>query len=333
MSSLLESIKNNCDWRTILATISVIQFVNWFRSIFVYKVRNTPDVVTKSDNCEAMVKAYLFPFVGDSFATSPFTNKLTMFMRLTGIPHTCREADHNKAPKSKIPYIKHDGNVIGDSQLIIRYLENTYDVNKMSMAVAEKNGAAATFVPFDHLSTSQQSTCEMIRLMCEGDIYWAIVNLAWGGSDGIAKTEKAWRNTEAAYFAAIPKIVRLILTPIIRVSVMRDAWGQGLARHSPNDQLYLAKRALRTLSNTLGDKKYLLSNEIIAECDCIAFGVVESIINPLTPNELYDYVMKDCANLHTYAKNIEKQVYADRKPQERLPAGVESGPVFAKNKS
>ena len=118
---------------------------------------------------------------------------------------------------------------------------------------------------------------------------------------------------------------------MIRVNVLRDAWGQGLVRHSPADQLYLAKRAIRSLSSLL-DKQTFFLGESPAECDCIAFGVLDCCLDDSRwPNDITHYIKHECVNLVDFVARIRKFVYADTKVTDAFPIGLRvSGQAFPK---
>lgn len=211
--------------------------------------------------------------------------------------------------------MEHDGHVIGDSQLIIRYLENTFNVSKLSEQY---------FQPFEKLTPSQKAQSDLIRVLCEQDLYWGIVSTKWGGKGGIGRTETCWHNTVISYFSGIPAAMRGVITSMVRVAVLRDAWGQGLVRHSVDDQLWLMKRSVEALSGALGSQKYMLG-EAPTECDCIAFGTVDCLLDDSKwPNDLTDFVKRSCPNLVQYHRHIRQSVFADMKTGDRFPSGAQT---------
>lgn len=281
------------------------------------------DVAVKGDS-SAVVKANIFLGADDAISLSPFSSKLLMYLRLAGIPHTVHEADIEKAPKSKVPYIIHGKNIVGDSQLIIRYLENTYNVKKLAVKAALKYKLPNCFVPFEQLSITQKSTSESVRSICENDLYWAVASLRWAGSTGLGRNEQYWTTTVQKYFMAIPYVIRGPLVRFIRGSVLRDAWGQGFCRHSAADQLYLAMRGLSALSGLLGSLPFFCG-ESPSECDCIAFGTVEQILQDTTwPSELASFLRKDCPNLVIYRDRIRGGIFADVKHGQTMPEGIDA---------
>lgn len=212
---------------------------------------------------------------------------------------------------------------MGDSQLIIRYLENTFNVSSMSMnSIFNLGGSKNHFIPFAKLSSTERAQSELIRILCEQDLYWGILSMKWAGKEGICRSETAWHNTVDSYFQAIPVPLRGIITSMIRVDVLRDAWGQGLRRHSPRDQMYLMQRAVETLSVTLGKNTYMLGSAP-SECDCIAFATLDCLLDDSKwPNELTTFVNDSCPNLVRYHRSIRLSVFQDVQVGDTLPPGV-----------
>jgi glutathione S-transferase len=59
--------------------------------------------------------------------SSPFCMKLETYLRMAEIPHELAfEETLDKAPKNKMPYIEDEGKKIGDSNLVIEYLQKKY---------------------------------------------------------------------------------------------------------------------------------------------------------------------------------------------------------------
>lgn len=317
MESIAQTLAET-DWRIIaLSALCGVQMYVSIKNTFKVHWTNPENAITKGNN-PSLVTLHVFKGSGITVSSSPFSSKMEMYCRLAGIPHEIKEADHNKAPKSKVPYIEHDGNIVGDSQLIIRYLENTFNVSHMSGLGGTKN----PFVPFAKLSTVDRARSELIRVLCEQDLYWGILSIKWAGRGGVCKSESAWQGTVENYFDAIPSALRGIITSMIRVSVLRDAWGQGLCRHSPDDQLYMLKRSVETLSTTLGSQTYMLGT-FPSECDCIAFGTLDCLLDDSRwSNALTAFIQESCPNLVRYHRSIRQSVFADMNVGDKFPAGM-----------
>lgn len=326
------------NWTPVVAVVStalcVVLLVLNLRSLFVvpYKVgESVPTKCAKEDGYKEKVVAYVFKSATSTISGSPFSTKLTAYLRLSGIPHIVKEAQFENAPKGKVPYIEHAGSFFGDTQLIIRYLNNTYDIAEMATAaLKDLPGLKKAFVPFDNLPAADQAISETIRLTCETELYWANSGVRWAGKLGIGKKESLWTATREAYFGDMPAVIRQLLTPMIRVGLLRDAWGYGLLRHSPEDQLYLASRAVRSLSTLLGDKAFFLG-DFPAECDCTAFGALEGCLDDSRwPNALTDLIRAECPNLVDYVARVRRTVYPDVQPSDPRPASRETGTPIKK---
>ena len=60
-----------------------------------------------------------FPGAYGMESLSPFCTKLASYLQLAGVPHERRLGDPREAPRGKLPYVRWDGALLGDSQLII----------------------------------------------------------------------------------------------------------------------------------------------------------------------------------------------------------------------
>src|SRR5918995_4274569 len=76
---------------------------------------------------------------------SPFGLKLEAWLRLADIPYTVQPStDLGKAPKGKLPYIRDDGRLIGDTTLIIEHLKATRGINPdAGLSIRERAEALA----------------------------------------------------------------------------------------------------------------------------------------------------------------------------------------------
>ena len=231
---------------------------------------------------------------------------------MAGIPHTVSST----GPKEgKVPYIRHNSVVIGDSQLIIRYFEAIYDIHAMSAAAALKRYPQSKkgLVPYSQLSVAQRAVSDAVRIICEADLYWGGLSTRWLGRAGLSKCEHNWTTTVQLYFDELPFFLRGILTPMIRIVMANQALGQGLARHSPADQLFLCKRAVSALSSFLGDQTFFLG-EFPSECDCMAFGSLEALLDGSWENPLNIFVRSECPRLVDFVHRVRQIYFADFLP-------------------
>lgn len=291
------------------------------------------DAPSSSKRSDLAVDVYLFPSLKRSISGSPFSAKIMAFLRLTGIPHHIHPGSMSAAPKGKIPYIIHDGNKIGDSELIIRYLENTFDIPTLSAKAVKKlslmNGSPASsstaatttakhkalpvFTPYKALDDEYSALTDLARICCDEFLYWSLLSHRWLGRQGICEREASWTATKMGYFSKIPFVIRDLFCGMIRRCVWKDCHSQGLSRHSPADQSYLSLRALKSLSKLLGNSKYLLGDDMITEADCSLFGIMQSFCEDSEWSSSFTIAMhKDCSNLVRYNQRMRLAIFPDK---------------------
>ena len=315
---LISVISSN--WKVIgLVVLVVGQGYYIIKKNFSVPLKKSDSAIVKGTP-NGVVYLNVLPGSGGSVSSSPACIKLAAYCRIAGIPHEAVEADFGKAPNHKVPYIVHNGNIIGDSQLIIRYLENTYSIDETTKKLMVNNEykLPKSYVPFSRLSAKDQSMSDLIRSVCEGELYWGLVSIRWLGAIGIGKSESLWYKTVLYYFNAIPSFLRGLITNMLRANIYNNAYGQGLSRHSPDDQIYLIKRDLTALSQQLGKNLFFLGN-FPSECDCAAFGILEALCDDKWPNEINTFIKTDCANLLDYQKRIKSSLFHDVNIDTKFP--------------
>lgn len=321
----------------ISVPVSLSAVILWYRHTFTFPLTKQDDAAVEGTVTDLPIDLHVFIASPNAPSGSPASSKIVLYARMAGIPHriiNAMDGGFQKNKKGKVPVMIHGDAVVGDSQLIIRYLENTFDVVKSAEQSVSRFPGSTKFVPFDALTPEQQAISTMVRITLESECYWGGVSNRWLGAVGITENEKNWDTTVAAYFGDIPALLRGILVPMIRANLARDAWSYGLARHSPKDQLFLCQRAWKAISTTLGNKPYLLG-DFPSECDCIAFGMLDGLVSEKDTwtSPLCDYVIAECPNLVKYTQRIKSIYFADFTPGDKLPKAItDFQPVSKKGK-
>lgn len=303
------------NWSTIaLGAVSIFLGYLLVKKAYSTALSHTENAPSRT-TCENLVELYVFPCSQNVISASPASSKIQLYCRMAGIPHKLRPAEIGKNPKGKVPYILHDNKLIGDSELIIRYFENSYDLNRMSVCNAVKPfsvNKVPKFIPYPDLSLEQQAVSDLVRVTCESDLYWTLISTRWMGEWGVTKSEDNWNTTKRLYFGAIPALIRWALVPFIRAKTLRDAYAVGLARHSPDDQIYLARRLFKGLSTQLGDKDYFLG-DIVSNVDAAAYAILENFICTAAtwPNPFTEFLTNECPNLSAYVARLRSTFFED----------------------
>src|SRR5262245_59854329 len=77
---------------------------------------------------------------------SPFCLKLETYLRIAQIPfRSVVDATPFRGPKRKLPWIEHEGRVIGDSGFIIEYLETRFSRDPDATLSASERAVAHAF--------------------------------------------------------------------------------------------------------------------------------------------------------------------------------------------
>ncbi len=192
-------------------------------------------------------------------SASPFVNKLVMWLRMAGLPHTVSQPKALPASKSgKVPYLlRPGGDVLSDSSVIIRTLSAEH-------AVALDEG----------LSAHQQAISSLLQRTCEDSLYWSIVYWRWVDDAG-------WAIVRAAYFGGFPWPLRTLLPPFVRRGLIRNAYAHGLGRHRREEVAAVGKADVDALDALLGDQEFFLGRPSTA--DAVAWGQLASLARaPLT---------------------------------------------------
>lgn len=188
---------------------------------------------------------------------SPFVVKLETWLRLVGIPYEKRVGLPYKAPKGKIPYVELDGEILGDSQLILETL------------AARHQGALDA-----RLDDVARARTRAIRRMLEEGTYFLGLRARWIEPEG-------WAEQRIAFRSLFPPGLGAVAVPMIRRGVRRTAWAQGAGRHS-RDQLYAMQAAdLHAVEVLLGDAPFLGGADV-CDADATAFAFLwQFLVHPV----------------------------------------------------
>src|SRR5262245_25392761 len=104
---------------------------------------------------------------------SPFCIKLETYLRMAEVPYQLGKLSRRDAPKGKIPYVRLDGKLVGDSQLVIDELERR-------LAAAGKPALDGGMSPRD------AALARVTRRAIEEGFYFHLAHLRWTDDDGFA---------------------------------------------------------------------------------------------------------------------------------------------------
>jgi len=180
---------------------------------------------------------------------SPFVMKAEMLLKLAKVEYQTNTRGFLRAPKGKLPYIDDDGTVVADSTLIRLHLEQKHGVDfDRALTAREKGIAWAT------------------DKMLEDHVYWALVYWRWMNDENFYKGP-------ANFFKRAPAIIRPLVIWKVRGNVRRNLHAHGFGRHTEAEMTSMSDRAFESLSQLLGDNRYLMGDQPCG-ADATAFAFI-----------------------------------------------------------
>ena len=232
-----------------------------------------------------MLKLVQFHPAFGSRNLSPYCLKLETYLRMTGIAHELVwNSDPSKAPKGKLPYIIDGDLVMGDSVLIIDYLK-------------EKHGD-----PLDGALTAEQKAQLVAwRSLFEESLMFPILHARWIDPAGWAKMK--------TLFDRMPRLLRLIISGIVRKGVRKQLFAQGMGRHTQDEIYRFGLQYLAAIETQLGDKRFMLG-ETPTSLDATAYGFLANLVHTDFDNPL-NHKARTTPSFAAYCARIKHGYFAD----------------------
>lgn len=176
-----------------------------------------------------MITLISFPPAFGETAASPFCVKAIAMLNMAGVDWQREDTnDPRKMPYQKLPVIRVDGKLIGDSALIRRYLE--------------EQGA-----DFDAgLTETQKAQSRALVHMAEDNLYFHQVLDRWDN-------DEVWAILRDTFFVDIPKPIRGFISGRIRAAQIKACKGQGLGRFTATERMALIEPDLQAIATLVGD--------------------------------------------------------------------------------
>lgn len=232
-----------------------------------------------------MIKLYGF---GPGFGVadpSPFVLKVDAYMRMANIEYECfSDVDNLKqAPKGKLPFITDGETTIADSEFIILYLQEKFQVELDA-----------------NLSDEQKSIAYLIGKSLDENLYWCLVYSRW-------VKDESWVHVKKSFFGSLPFPWKFVIPLVARKGIISALQKQGLGRHTDEEIKIIAQRTFESLSKVLANKTYFFG-ETPSSFDATAFGFLSQFISVSLQNPFNDLAC-DYGNLVDYCNNIRAIYY------------------------
>ena len=234
-----------------------------------------------------MVKIYGFGPAPGLPDFSPYVIKAMTLLKMAGVDYVIDTKGMRRAPKGKLPYIDDGGVIVADSTLIRFHLEKTRNFD------------------FDARLTPQaRAQSWAIEKLCEDHLGSIIALLRWRDEENFVKGV-------GAYFdKAIPGPVRGPVKWLIRRSILKRLWGQGVGRFSAAEIDLLGARDVAALAELIGDKPYLMGENPCA-ADASAFAVLALLLDPASGSKTRDAALAK-PNLVAYRDRMTGRYFPQR---------------------
>jgi glutathione S-transferase len=215
---------------------------------------------------------------------SPFCAKTENFLKFTKIEYTVNNfnADPSKFKNSKLPVINSDGDLICDSSVIEKFLIKKYDL-KLD----------------EHLTESEHAIGYALTKLVEDSLYWSLLHERWF-------IDKNWEKLKMDYFGHMPFFIRFFVPNLIQKSVLKAAKGHGISRHSDAQVHSFGVKAIHSISNFLGTKKFLFGDKV-STYDITIYSFISNIIHSPYGPKLAEH-SNQIENLTTYDQSMYREL-------------------------
>ncbi|KAL4219360.1 hypothetical protein ACF0H5_021940 [Mactra antiquata] len=177
-----------------------------------------------------------------------FVIKLETYLRIAKIPFQVNYF-HENGPKNKTPWIEYNGITMGDSQLIIEFLNKEFSVNLN-----------------DHLSTLEVSQAWAIQKWIEEFTYWLNVATRW----------TVFGEETLSHIFGIAGIKGTVARCLLTSMIRKHLYTVGIGRHSNEEIQEMMINDIRHFTVLLGNKNFLMGDKI-SVVDCAAFGILSQV--------------------------------------------------------
>jgi len=215
---------------------------------------------------------------------SPFALKLESWLRLNKIKYESIEGTTFSKGGRQVPFIELNGKEVFDSNIIIPYLQNHFELKEDVIDEVAVGGAHA-----------------IMRMLDQHTVFgyfWYRYYEHW-----VDEFYPLWK-------FPIKGHIRFILHYMQPHGTKSKGWTVGHGRLR-TEQIYdLTNADLKALSLFLGSKTYL-TGDIITTADCSAFSHLAQILEIPLNHPFKRYVEEQCPNLVPFYKRIKESLWPD----------------------
>ena len=233
-----------------------------------------------------MIELHQYPGCWGLPSSSPFCIKVETYLRIAQIPYRIVwENNPRRGPKGKMPFIKDQDTVVADSAFIIKYLQKKYHCLDQ------------------HLDEQQQAVMRAFQKLVEENLYWVLLHSRWGDHNG-------WKAIQKEFLSFFPPLVGKVILKIIRRNLLKQAYQQGIGRHSHQQIYEIGIEDLKAIAIYLQQKTFFFG-EKPCSLDCTIYSFLITILRAPIPCPL-----KECVEIipefQRYCQNITSNYFLDQ---------------------
>ena len=214
-----------------------------------------------------MLTLFSYPSLFGVADNNGYGLKVYAFLRLVGLPFRHEHVfDASKAPRSQLPYIDDDGQIVGDSGVILDHLTRKYRLG----------------IDAD-LNDAQRNTNLLVTRLLD-DLYWVMSYSRW-------KDERYWPAFRDALRREHPQLSESALLDAKAYNAQRYHW-QGIGRYAPDEAMARGLADLEVLADLVSVDAFVHGTRPTS-IDAGIYGFVANIL-------FYDIdtPLKQCVEAH-----------------------------------
>jgi glutathione S-transferase len=238
-----------------------------------------------------MVTLFSYPDLFGVADNNGYGLKVFAFLKLAGVPFIHQHIfDASGAPRSQLPYILDEGEVIGDSETIIAHLTQKYGLT------------------IDHgLTAAQKDNGLLINRMLD-DLYWVMSYSRW-------KDEQFWPAFRDALLHQHSSLTKEGLQKAQEFNSLRYHY-QGIGRFAPAAAYARGLADLQVLANLIPANTYLYGPKPTS-VDASIYGFIANIYFYPIETPLKQFVISQ-DNLVRHCTAIHAAIGSETRPTEPL---------------
>jgi len=160
---------------------------------------------------------------------------------MAGIHYETAPYDYTLAPKGKMPFVGIDGQIMGDSTLIMERLSKERGVDLDA-----------------DLGRTQRAVSHAFRRMIKENLYWAMAFDRWVTEENFCVYTPVLIEV---FFAALPPEHQQMYVAATRKSMVEQTHAQGMGRHTQDEVQQIGMADLQAISDYLGDKPFFMGDK------------------------------------------------------------------------